>query len=336
MMTTVATKSRTGLVLVAEDDLGTRKWVEMHLRVEGYDVATAPDGPSALRDAISLRPDLVLLDVNMPSMDGLEVCYQLRHDARTKYTPVIMVTGKTLTADRLAGLKAGADDYVVKPFDPDELIARVGLTINRARQMRGVNPLTQLPGNVDIEDEISRRISEPDPFGLLYIDIDDFKSFNDYYGFMKGDEAISLLADCATEVVRNRDGRDGFIGHVGGDDFVVLVSGSVAETVANELIECWDKRIVELYQLEDRARGYIQVPDRRKEMRRYGVLTISIGVVTNIRRPIKTRWQASEIAKEMKARAKSQPGSSISIDQRAGIEPHQERRTPSTPQPLGF
>jgi len=310
-----------GLILIAEDDPDTRLWVEMHLRVEGYEVATAPDGAIALDEAMSLRPDLVLLDVMMPSMSGLDVCRELRSDTRTKYTPVILVTGKGLSSDRLAGLRAGADDYVVKPFDPDELVARVELTIKRVRQMRAVNPLTQLPGNVDIEEELDHRLAGKEPFALLYVDIDNFKAFNDYYGFMKGDEALLLASRCITEAVRRRDGRNGFVGHVGGDDFVAIVSGKKAEFVARDIISAWDSKVVDLYDDEARQRGYIAVPDRRNEMRNFPLCTVSIGIATNLRRPINTRWHAAEIAKEMKLRAKLEPRSHYSMDRRESVAP---------------
>ncbi|HZA39122.1 MAG TPA: response regulator [Actinomycetota bacterium] len=304
------------LVLVADDDEDIVRFVEVNLRLEGFRVATASDGEEALRAAYDLAPDLVLLDVMMPEMDGFEVCQRLRSDARTRHISVIMLTAKSLSADKVVGLTAGADDYMIKPFDPIELIARVKSALRRSQEMRDANPLTQLPGNVQVQEEVARRVAAGNPFALMYIDLDNFKAFNDHYGFLRGDEAIKLLARCASEAVDREDGEEPFLGHVGGDDFVVIADPPAAERLAQEIIGLWDERVVDLYDAEDVERGYIEVADRRKQLHRFPFTTVSIGIASNTGRVIDSHWAASEIAAEMKAFAKNDSGSSYAIDRR--------------------
>jgi diguanylate cyclase (GGDEF)-like protein len=304
------------LVLVADDDEDIVRFVEVNLRLEGFQVATASDGREALRQAHDLGPDLILLDVMMPELDGFEVCQRLRSDARTRHISVIMLTAKSLSADKVVGLTAGADDYMIKPFDPIELIARVKSALRRSREMRDANPLTQLPGNVQVQDEVARRVASGTPFALMYIDLDNFKAFNDHYGFLRGDESIKLLARCTAEAVDRHDGEESFLGHVGGDDFVLIVPPEAAEPLAQDIIRLWDERIVELYDNEDVERGYIEVADRRKELHRFPFTTVSIGIASNTGRVIDSHWAASEIAAEMKTFAKHDSGSSYAIDRR--------------------
>ena len=137
------------------------------------------DREAALHAAYDLSPDLILLDVMMPKVDGFEVCQRLRADNRTKHMSVIMLTAKSLSADKVVGLTAGADDYMIKPFDPIELVARVKSALRRSQEMRGLNPLTRLPGNVEVQSQVSRRVAKAEPFAILYIDLDNFKAFND-------------------------------------------------------------------------------------------------------------------------------------------------------------
>ena len=304
------------LILIADDDEDIVRFVEVNLRLEGFEVATAFDGEQALQAAYDSHPDLVLLDVMMPKVDGFEVCQRLRSDTRTKNISVIMLTAKSLSADKVVGLTAGADDYMIKPFDPIELVARVKSALRRAREMRAINPLTQLPGNVQIEDEVRRRVATGGDFALMYIDIDNFKAYNDHYGFLRGDEAIKTLARTASEAIKDHGGPQGFLGHIGGDDFVAIVEADSAENVANELIEGWDRAVKQLYDDDDVERGYIEIEDRQKNMRQYPMATISIGIAANTGRRFNSHWEASEVASEMKQFAKQDQVSRFAVDRR--------------------
>src|SRR5688572_12456897 len=169
-------------VLVADDDPSTRALIDMALQEAGYDCVLAADGQSALDQARATRPDLVVLDVGMPFMTGDEVHRELRRDPRTRYIPVLFVTAKRTTAEVAARLRNGADDYVAKPFDVDELVARIASALRRAAELRSLNPLSGLPGNLSIAHEIDARLAEGADAACLYVDVDHFKEFNDRHG----------------------------------------------------------------------------------------------------------------------------------------------------------
>ena len=316
--------TRRDVVLVADDDEDIARFVEVNLRLEGFDVAVVHDGEQALQSAYDLLPDLVLLDVMMPKRDGYEVCERLRSDPRTRHVSVVMLTAKSLSADKVVGLTSGADDYIIKPFDPLELVARVKSALRRSRAMRDVNPLTQLPGNVQVQEEVLERVEKKNDFGLMYVDLDNFKSFNDYYGFLRGDEVIKLLAKCISESVRDSGLVDAFVGHVGGDDFVVIVEPGACEPIAKSICHCWDRSIGALYDPEDVARGFIVVADRRNQVHQFPVISVSVGIVSTAQRPITSHWEASEIATEMKQVAKRQLGSAYAMDRRRQPAGHKD------------
>ena len=304
------------VVLVADDDEDIVRFVEVNLRLEGFEVITAFDGEAALEMAYDSLPDIILLDVMMPRLDGFEVCQRLRDDARTKHISIIMLTAKSLSADKVVGLTSGADDYIIKPFDPMELVARVRSTLRRSREMRAVNPLTQLPGNVQVGEAVSERVDSAEPFALVYVDLDNFKAFNDHYGFLRGDEAIKRLADCARRAVEPHPRDETFLGHIGGDDFVMIVDPEISESVAKSVCEQWDSGAQELYDAADAERGHIEVADRRNQVNRFPIMTVSVGISTNLIRAIDSHWLAVEIATEMKQFAKQDSGSSFAVDRR--------------------
>ena len=172
-------------LLVVDDDPFIARLLEIELKAAGYDVRVASDGGQALAAAQERPPQLVLADVMMPNMDGFELTRRLRQDPRTATVSVIMLTARGLSADKLEGFAIGADDYIVKPFDTPELLARIRGVLNRASDTRSLSPMTGLAGNIAIEDEIERRVASGDPFAVLYVDLDRFKAYNDRYGFLR-------------------------------------------------------------------------------------------------------------------------------------------------------
>jgi diguanylate cyclase (GGDEF)-like protein len=303
-------------VLVVDDDPDVARFVEVNLRSAGYDVTVANDGQEAIDRAVELRPDLVLLDVMMPKLDGFEVAQRLRRDPRTSTTSIIMLTAKALSSDKVLGLSSGADDYIIKPFDPVELLARVKGSLRRAREMRALSPLTGLPGNIRVQEEIRNRVADAAPFAMLYADLDHFKAYNDSYGFVRGDRAIHALARLAVEIVHEIAGPEGFVGHVGGDDFVLLVSPDEAEQVAGRLCQRFDALVPSLYDQADLDRGGVEVRDRQGNPRTFPLLSISIGVVSTVRRSFSHYAEVVTVATEMKQFAKREPRSSYAVDRR--------------------
>jgi DNA-binding response OmpR family regulator len=300
-----------------DDDDDIARYVELNLCYDGFRVRRVCDGASALAAIDERLPDLVLLDLMMPRMDGLEVCRRLRANPETVGLPVIALTARNLSADRVVGLTAGADDYIVKPFDTVELIARVRSALRRNSEMRAVSPLSGLPGNTQIHREIGERVLADSSFAVCYLDLDEFKLYNDRYGFLRGDEVIMLLARCLREAARETDPRP-FLGHVGGDDFVYVCLPGQAEALCRAAMAAFDARIGQLYDPEDRDRGYLVLTDRRGRQVTYPLVSVSAGVATTERRWFDDPREAVAIATEMKAVAKRSPGSTMAVDRRSG------------------
>ncbi|MGZ8636651.1 MAG: response regulator, partial [Actinomycetota bacterium] len=276
----------------------------------------ASDGEEALEKAATLRPDLVLLDVMMPRIDGFEVAQRLRRNPQTSNTSIIMLTAKALSTDKVLGLTAGADDYIIKPFDPIELLARVKGTLRRAKEMRNLSPLTGLPGNIRIQEEIERMVREDRPFAVLYADLDNFKAYNDQKGFVRGDRLIQATARIIQDAVVEFSGSEGFVGHVGGDDFVAVVPPEIAEDVAKRIVERFDGEIGNFYDQEDLDRGYVEVEDRKGIMQKLPLAGVSVGIATSQIRRFAHYGEAVSVATEMKQFAKRDTGSSYAVDRR--------------------
>jgi diguanylate cyclase (GGDEF)-like protein len=304
-------------ILVVDDDPDIARFVEVNLRSAGYDVSVASDGEQALEKAGQLRPDLVLLDVMMPRIDGFEVAQRLRRNPQTANTSIIMLTAKALSTDKVLGLTAGADDYIIKPFDPIELLARVKGTLRRAKEMRNLSPLTGLPGNIRIQEEIERNVREERPFAVLYSDLDNFKAYNDQKGFVRGDRLIQATARIIQDAVVEFAGADGFVGHVGGDDFVAVTPPDVAEQVAQRIVSRFDEAVSEFYEPEDIERGYVEVEDRKGVLQRLPLAGVSVGIATTGARKFAHYGEAVSVATEMKQFAKRDAGSSYAVDRRA-------------------
>lgn len=165
------------------------------LHAAGYDVVSASNGIDGINKVRTEKPDLVILDVVMPGMDGFEVYRTLREDKSNNLMPIIILTAQDAEDDKLEGLELGADDYIIKPFNPRELISRVNNTLKRIDRNRWANPLTGLHGNIEIQTEINHHIARKEKFAVIYADLDNFKAYNDVYGFSSGDRAIKLTAD---------------------------------------------------------------------------------------------------------------------------------------------
>ena len=303
-------------ILIVDDDADIRDVLRLTLAEENYEVLEAEDGEAALKIIYTKAPDLVLVDYKMPKLDGREVCRRVKKDLLLRHLPIIMVTGKGDVNDKVGGLDAGADDYVVKPFEPKELSARIRMVLRRTQRDLEANPLTRLPGNVSIINELTKRIESGGQFAVCYLDLDKFKAYNDTYGFEHGDEVIKETARILIRGVQAQGIPDDFIGHIGGDDFVVITTPDASDFLCNRLIADFDKASPFFYTETDRAHGYILAHDRKGKEQKVPLLSISIGVVTNEFKKIEHVAQVGEIGAELKAAAKMMEKSNYIKDKR--------------------
>jgi diguanylate cyclase (GGDEF)-like protein len=310
-------------ILVVDDEPDIRDVLRITLEDEKYEVYEAGNGEEAIAFIQKKLPDLVLCDYKMPRMDGREFCRIIKKDILLRHLPVIMVTGKGEITDKVDGIEAGADDYIVKPFEPKELIAHIRMLLRRSGIDLEANPLTRLPGNVSILDEFSRRIASGQLFAVCYVDLDKFKAYNDTYGFGRGDDVIKETARILLLAAQEHGNPDDFVGHVGGDDFVVVTTLPIVDKLCTCIIEKFDKTVPSFYNEEDARNGYIVAHDRQGAQRRFSLLSVSIGVVTNEFRKIEHVAQIGEIGAELKAYAKSLTKSNYVMDKRKieGPEP---------------
>jgi len=307
-------------ILIADDEPTVRQLLELVLAGQGYEVSLAMNGAQMVRMAQERVPDLVLVDLMMPQMDGYEAIRQLRNDTRTAHLPMLILTAKSTLDDVVTGFETGADDYITKPFNIPELLARIKGHLRRASQQPVRNPLTGLPGNVLLAEELKYQLSRPDLFAYLYVDLDNFKAFNDTYGPARGDRVIKMLAEVLIESTANHGTGSDFVGHIGGDDFAIVTSPDVLDSLCGDIIRSFDQKVHLLYDAEDLARGYLQAIDRQGVPRRFPIISLSIGVATNRNRIFADYEELSRVAAEMKQFSKQDPGSSYAVDVRGKRE----------------
>ncbi len=303
-------------ILVVDDSPTMARLLEMGLTNAGLSVRIANDGRVGLQMALERCPDLVLADMMMPGLNGVELTQQLRDDPRTASCTIILVTAINDAAAKIEGFDAGADDYIVKPFDIAELLARVKGALRRAKVLRAQSPLTRLPGNVRIQEEIEVRVRRQTHFSLLYVDLDNFKAYNDKYGFLQGDRVIQMTARVLQDVAIELGGSEAFVGHVGGDDFVVIGELGQEQDLAEAVIARFDEAIPAVYDEIDRSQGYIETLNRRGELQRFPLVGVSIGIATTERRTYSHYAEAVTVATEMKTFTKKTAGSSWAVDVR--------------------
>jgi diguanylate cyclase (GGDEF)-like protein len=308
-------------ILVVDDDAEIARFIEATLQTEGFDVVVAHSGEAALSCLEESMPDLAMLDVMMPGLDGVELVRRLRARPATVSLPVIMLTAQSLPAEKIAGLTAGADDYLVKPFDTLELLARVRSTLRRNADMRAVSPLTGLPGNLSITEAVASMTASGEQFAVCHLDLDNFKAYNDRHGWLRGDEVIGLLAKTLKTASAAAGPPPPFVGHVGGDDFVALCTPDQVELLCRRVVKAFDAEVLKMYDPEEVEAGYIVILDRQGNERHYPLTSVSIGVATTERRRYDDPREVVAVATEMKAVAKGREGSAVAIDRRTDGTP---------------
>jgi diguanylate cyclase (GGDEF)-like protein len=303
-------------ILVVDDDPLMRRIVTQSLDKANYELIEADSGASGIETALQSRPDLIILDVMMPGMDGFEVVHRLRRHPMTQSIPIVMLTALGEMSEKVHGMQLGADDYITKPFDPRELRARVEAHLKRSEQYLQTSPLTNLPGNPAIQQVIAAHLATREPMAVIYLDLSNFKAYNDKYGWLAGDQILKELGDIIIRTVLELGDKDDFVGHIGGDDFVILTRPTCAETVAQKIISEFDRSIPEHYNKEDLERGYIESTDRQGVLRQFPFASISAAIVTNEFRELFHPLQIAQLAAEVKRYLKSLPGSQYGYDRR--------------------
>jgi len=298
-------------ILVIDDSELIARLISDILKAANYDVVIASNGEIGIVKVREEKPDLVILDGIMPGMSGFEVCKILRDDVSNNLMPIIMLTGQEREDDKLIGLEIGADDYITKPFNHRELVSRVNNTLRRIDRNRWANPLTGLHGNIEITSEINHRIAIKRRIAVIYADLDNFKAYNDVYGFSSGDTAIKLTTDIIKDNVNMCGNKSDFIGHVGGDDFVVITTPDKVEEISKGIISDFDEKIINLYTIEDRRRGFIVTKNRQEEIMKYPIMSISLAIVTNDNIELIGHLQVAEISASIKKKAKGLKGSNF-------------------------
>jgi PleD family two-component response regulator len=267
-----------GRILVVEDDLDISNMLRIYFTSQGYEVTVAGRGMEALEQTRKQLPSVIVLDIMLPDIDGYEVCAKLRSALRTSHVPIIFLTQKDERSDRIAGLELGADDYITKPFDIEELRLRVQNAMRRAERESLTNPTTGLPSGKLIEEQL-RGLMRRKGWGLLYIGLTDLDAFTDVYGFVAGDEVLRFTALLMGETDDKVGGPDDFIGHVGGDDFIVITTEEKAQALADAAIKRFNQDIGSHYSFKDRERGYIVVKDADNKERQASLIKMCIGVI---------------------------------------------------------
>jgi diguanylate cyclase (GGDEF)-like protein len=307
-------------ILIVDDSPFFRGQLKLTLSKE-YEVIEAGLGAEGLDMVKREKPDLVLLDVVMPDYSGFDICKILRDSESNNLMPIIMITSQDAQDDILIGLEYGADDYVKKPFNERELLSRIRNIFRRIDRNRNANPLTGLNGNIEIQRDVESRISRGLSFAVVYADLDNFKAYNDVYGYSNGDRIIVLTADILTDQVMLFGNPDDFIGHVGGDDFINVTTPDKAETICRSVIAEFDDKVLNFYNEEDREKGIITTQNRRGEIDTFPLMTISLAIVTNEKRELRSHIEIGEIAAEVKTKLKTMPGSNLFTDRRSDPTP---------------
>ncbi len=295
-------------LLVADDDKTFQRIIARAFEETDWKVMSAEDGVSAMEQISARAPDVILLDLNMPRLGGRELLARLRRDPRFSMIPIIIISGDGSPQEQADGFGLGADDFVSKPFSLVELAARVESVLRRARSLLAANPLTLLPGGPAIEEEAGARIKTGEPMAFFYIDIDNFKAYNDNYGYLNGDNAIKRTAGVLT-LVRGALPEAGlFVGHIGGDDFALMCAPRWADRVAAEVASRFDALAPGFYNREDSASGFTVAKDRAGNTRNIPLMSLTIAAVTNEKRDLYHYARITDIVSEIKKYLKGRPG----------------------------
>jgi len=283
-----------GRILVVEDDFDISNMLDIFFNSKGYEVAVADRGELGLELCRQRLPHVIVLDIMLPDIDGYEVCRQLRSNLRTSHVPIIFLTQKDERSDRIAGLELGADDYITKPFDIEELRLRVQGSIRRAQATNLSNPTTGLPSSKQIEEQL-RELMRRGDWALLYVGINHIDPFRDKEGFLAADEVLRDLAQMLGETVDRFGTPNDFIGHRGGDDFIVITASEHGPILRERIVARFNTSVGTHYNFLDRDNGYITVDGRQ-----YPLMSLAVGLISPQDGPFSDIREITEVAAEMR------------------------------------
>ena len=266
--------------------------------------------------ALKNIPSLIVINEDAIDRDVVELCKKIRKDEDNTITPVIVVSSKSNREHRVKILQESVEYYIKKPVDEQYLYYTVKNLNRLLASNRRVSPLTGLAGNVQIHAELKKRILKQEPFSVLYLDLDNFKAYNDVYGFLKGDEIIEFTAETIINMVHNNELENTFVGHIGGDDFVAIVPGTSCEKLCQNIIAYFDSNVGKFCTERDLEKGYIEVANRKGIIEQFPLTSISIGVVIADVGRFHNILEIGEIGAQVKHAAKSVMGSSYAVDRR--------------------
>jgi diguanylate cyclase (GGDEF)-like protein len=309
-------RTRPTLLFFSADARPIPDFVERWTRGKGLRVVLVRDPAELEQMVLRALPSLVLVDADSTGAGGLALCARLKADPYTAIAPLVAVAGRHTTEQVQAWFGAGADEVVTPLFEPAEQRGRLDGLLTRTARDVAVNPSTRLPGTTEIERDIRRRMEQDERFAVCYADLDHFKEYNDRYSYYDGDRVIYLVSRILHDVVKGMVAQRGFVGHIGGDDFIFVIPVSLISDVCTEILSVFDTLIPYQYNEQDRRAGYYFGKDRRGQLHRVPLMTLSIGIVTNENRRFAHPAQVSELATEMKSYAKTQPGSVFVVDRR--------------------
>ena len=267
-----------GRILVVEDDVDISNMLRIYFDSQGYEVWVAPRGQEALDICRRKLPNIIVLDIMLPDIDGYEVCRRLRGNLRTSHIPILFLTQRDERSDKIAGLELGADDYITKPFDIEELKWRVQNALRRATYESLTSPTTGLPSGKLIEEQL-KQLMRRNGWTILYVGINDFEPFNEVQGFVAGDDVLRFVAMLLTELVNEMGTANDFIGHVGGDDFILITTAEKAPLLRQQLIERFKAQVGTFSSFRDREKGSMTIREADGSEREASLMSLAIGVV---------------------------------------------------------
>ena len=284
-------------LLVVEDDIDIANMLRIYFSGMNFEVDIAHRGTDALERTKHVLPHLIVLDIMLPDIDGYEVCRNLRTSMRTSHIPVIFLTQKDERSDRLQGLELGADDYITKPFDIEELKLRVQGAIRRSERESLTDPRSGLPAGRLIEEQL-RRIIREKGWALLDLRVNDFEPFRDVYGFVAGDDVMRFTAMLITEVVDHLGTASDFIGHSGTDNFILITNNEAAPLIKQNIKERFAAEVLTHYNFIDRQQGFMTVPKPKGVTEKVPFMTMSVGVISPSNQSFADIREITELAAE--------------------------------------